>query len=100
MASKVAGQKLDSMAMTCERRALKKGLAISEAMSHPYNRHMRCCHQGGGLGYPLSKQIELVGHLFQLVLIIIIIIHSIYIAPFNDPRTHTRVKRQRGGDRG
>ena len=34
------------------------------------------------------------------VIIIIIIIHSIYIAPFNDPRTHTRAKRQRGGDRG
>ena len=34
------------------------------------------------------------------LIIIIIIIHSIYIAPFNDPRTHTRVKRQRGGDRG
>ena len=38
MASKVAGQKLDSMATTCERRVLKKGQAINEDESHPLHQ--------------------------------------------------------------
>jgi len=38
LASKVAGHKLDSMAITCERRVLKKGIAINKDTSHPLYR--------------------------------------------------------------
>ena len=56
------------MARTCERRVVKKGQAISEDTSHPSTRHRRCCHQGGGSGYPLLKQMEPAALLSQLAL--------------------------------
>ena len=52
MASKVAGQTVNSMAMTCERKVVKKGQAISENMSHPLHQTYELLPGGRRLRLP------------------------------------------------
>lgn len=55
LASKVAGKKLDSMAITCERRVLKKGQAINRDMSHPLHQAYEVLPSGRRFRLPSFK---------------------------------------------
>jgi len=52
LASKVSGEKLDSVAITCKRRMLKKGQAINKDMSHPLHQAYEVLPSGRRFSLP------------------------------------------------